>query len=73
MKKALILLILLVSLSLTGCSKQKDIYKEQILAIESNYEKKIISKSGLYYKGEEKLCHRQIAEASQKIKNAHTE
>ena len=53
MKKAWILLILLFTLSLTGCSKQKDIYKEQILAIESNYEKKIISESGLYYKGEE--------------------
>ena len=52
MKKTLFLLILLFTLVLTSCSEQKDIIETQILSIESN-NKKIISKYGLYYNGEE--------------------
>ena len=43
------LVTLIIMISLTGCFENE--CKEPILAIESNYDKKIISRSGLYYRG----------------------
>ena len=42
-------------LSLTSCFSptERAMYEEQVLSIESNYDKKIISRLGLYYGGEE--------------------
>ena len=64
MKKVFCLVMSILMIVLTSCSTQKDIYEEQILAIESNYDKKIISRYGLYYKGEEinyfTLWHNQL-------------